>query len=565
MFIASLSLALAQSVPSRQIPATVMAEVQRLQSDFELALSADCDADRCFPTGCVYVDHAVADQPREGSLPGLGLDPGPGSVQSQEYLTRAQCSFAHEPSLEAEDAQALVRRLQTKLSSGWTVVGVTRRELLALPTYVGEPPPVEVDTAAPEPEPEPEPLAPETAGQQLWSTLLPHTPWMVGIGLVTLAMVLLTWAFRRVGKASIEEQALLAELSREGGPPSEAAEPPEVEDSWVAEQEAAWNGRVAEGELQSLARELLRSGDMGLMAKASLVFGERFLQAFPAGGDVAATKLELAEFVKGVGDDELPDDRAFYEALNRHAAAAALATQTDTEVIRGLRERFGAGGLLGLIGSVNARLGALVFALAPTTEQHEVARLLSARQVWDLAQQLLASNRLDPAEAEAVFALVGGSEAVAAPAEVTDRGAPFDAPGALAVLLPTLEPATRAKLFEGALRRFSGRAPGWYREIFLPELLAALPAEVQVDLLLEVDVEPLAAWLSLTGPAKREVVAVMPDSLRSAVGAVSSWPSQERQLALAGRGRRELAAAFQRQLGRAGVRFEDALVGGGEA
>ncbi len=223
MLFASLSLALAQAVPSRQIPATVLAEVQRLQSDFELALSADCDADRCFPAGCVYVDHAVADQPREGSLPGLGLDPGPGSVASQEYLTRAQCAFAHEPSLEAEDAQALVRRLQTKLSSGWTVVGVTRRELLPLPTYVGEPPPVQLDTAEPEPvEPEPEPLAPDTAGQQLWSTLLPHTPWMVGIGLMTLAMMALTWAFRRVGKASIEEQALLAELTREGGPSDEA-------------------------------------------------------------------------------------------------------------------------------------------------------------------------------------------------------------------------------------------------------------------------------------------------------------------------------------------------------
>ncbi len=128
-------------VPSRQIPPSVLTELRLLENRFELALAADCDTERCFSKGCTYVDHAVADQPRATSLPGLGQDPGPGSVAAQEYLTRARCSFAHEESVSGRDVQALVRRLQSKLSKAWTVVTISHQELQPIPAHLQDPEP----------------------------------------------------------------------------------------------------------------------------------------------------------------------------------------------------------------------------------------------------------------------------------------------------------------------------------------------------------------------------------------------------------------------------------------
>jgi hypothetical protein len=574
-------------VPSRQIPPSVLVELQLLENRFELALATDCDAERCFSKGCAYVDHAVADQPRSSSMPGLGQEPGPGSVASQEYLTQARCSFAHEKALESADVQALVRRLQAKLSSGWTVVTVSNEVLQPLPPYLREPPEPEPEDP---PEPvqeapviEPEPWTAEVAGRELWSALLPHFFWMIGVGLVTLAGLLAIWAWRRVGVTSLEEQALLAQLSQppveppatpDGSDTAAAGEASEVDRAYVAQQQEIWEARLQgldplhpDPELSALIRGLLRSGDIPLLAKAVLKFPDSFPAAFPLGGDIASAKLELAAYLETVDVDALPSDVAFFESLNRHALSAALVSQSDASVVRSLHEDFGASGLVDLIGRLSPRVGALLFALAPLEEQHEVARLLTPRRVWDLAEQLLRSNRMDPAEAEHLFAVLGAAgggapaPAVVEAVEVSDRGAAFDAAGALCALLSRLEPEHRAALFAGALKRFQGALPAWYRDILVADMLLVLPAEARADLLLGVDPEILAAWLSLEGPdTTASLLAGVPDSLRVSVEGWSRFPSRARQLALAARGRRELARGFQRQLARARIPFEGVVV-----
>ncbi len=574
-------------VPSRQIPPSVLVELQLLENRFELALATDCDAERCFSKGCAYVDHAVADQPRSSSMPGLGQEPGPGSVASQEYLTQARCSFAHEKALESADVQALVRRLQAKLSSGWTVVTVSNEVLQPLPPYLREPPEPELEDP---PEPvqeapviEPEPWTAEVAGRELWSALLPHFFWMIGVGLVTLAGLLAIWAWRRVGVTSLEEQALLAQLSQppveppatpDGSDTAAAGEASEVDRAYVAQQQEIWEARLQgldplhpDPELSALIRGLLRSGDIPLLAKAVLKFPDSFPAAFPLGGDIASAKLELAAYLETVDVDTLPSDVAFFESLNRHALSAALVSQSDASVVRSLHEDFGASGLVDLIGRLSPRVGALLFALAPLEEQNEVARLLTPRRVWDLAEQLLRSNRMDPAEAEHLFAVLGAAgggapaPAVVEAVEVSDRGAAFDAAGALCALLSRLEPEHRAALFAGALKRFQGALPAWYRGILVADMLLVLPAEARADLLLGVDPEILAAWLSLEGPdTTASLLAGVPDSLRVSVEGWSRFPSRARQLALAARGRRELARGFQRQLARARIPFEGVVV-----
>ena len=124
-----LSGAAAPQVPRTQIPPSVVAELRMIENQFDLALAQDCAPERCFSKGCAYGEHTVADKPRNGSLPGLGEEQGPGSVSPQEYLTLARCSFAHEKGIAPRDVQALVKRLEQKLSKGWLMVSVEHEVL----------------------------------------------------------------------------------------------------------------------------------------------------------------------------------------------------------------------------------------------------------------------------------------------------------------------------------------------------------------------------------------------------------------------------------------------------
>lgn len=571
------SAAFAQSaVPDRQVPPSVLAEVRLLEGRFDAALAADCDPVRCFSKGCAYIAHAVVDRPPSTSLPGLGEEAGPGSGPPQEYLTRATCSFAHEQSVSADDVQVLVRRLQTKLTGGVTSVSIGHQALQPLPRYLQEPPAAEpepeADTVAPPAEAAPPPPAEPwsaTAGEELWTALLPHLPWMFGVVLVTLAATGMIWAWRRVGRESLHERLLLSQLDPADGEATPAG--PDADAAFVAEQEAAWAARLGaldpeapDPELQTLIRELLRAGELPLLAKAMFRFPESFRAMFPTGGDVALAKVELAEFLKTATAEELPGDAAFFRALHRHSLSAAVVAQSDAQIVRSLSEDFGGAGLAALIGRLPERTGAVLFALAPGDVQREVVRLVPESRLVDLSEQLLRSNRMDPGESTFLFAVLRAARAGASLptipplTDVSDRGATFDAPGALSVLLPELEPPTRAALFRRALERFHGNFPGWYREIFYADLLATLDDEGRADLLLAIDPDALVAWFSLQGAAvKDRLVQGAPTALRATLQGAA--PPRSRLIGLAGRANRELAARFHRQLAALDLPFERAV------
>ena len=507
-------------VPAREIPAEVLVELADVESRFELALLADCDAERCFPSGCVYVDHAVSDQPRSTALPGLADASGPGSARPQAWLTQATCSFAHEPELEAGDVAILVRRLQVRLSGGWTTVSVRNKPLTPCPPTSGtrQLPKARrkrsrssTPKTRPSPLPEPE-LTAASAGRQPWAEPLPHAFRMVGL-LLTTSPRLGVWALRRVGRVSPEEQLLLQQLASEGagddaqvGPAPVAVEPDRTasaDPEWVAAQHQRWQRRLEafdpahpDPALQALLRQLLRAGEP--LWSAMLRFPEHLPAAFPEGGDIASAKLDLADALKRADEATLPDDNAFFSALNRHALAASLTTHKDARVVQALRADFGAAGLAERIASLPARPGALLFALSPPAAQAEVVRLLSPQRVAALAEQLLRSNRLDADETALLFGAVEGRPATAgvgAPSAraVSDEGGPFPAAAALSVLLQRLSTDDRAQLFQAALARTGGTAPAWYRGILVPDMLLALPAEARADVFLAVPVAPLAA------------------------------------------------------------------------
>lgn len=566
--------------PRRAIPEAVLVELDRLEGRFEEALALDCDAGRCFSTGCVYVDHAVVDRPRKSALPGLFPDEGPGSVESQAWLTKAQCGFAHEPAISSADVAILSKRLQGRVATGWTSVAVRATALEPLPAYFRDAP--EDESAAAEVEEvEPEPAAPPTAGEELWAALLPHAWWMVGIGLLTLAGGVLVWSVRRLGAETLEEKLMLAELEAGAGAsaaPAEVEGGADEEDAetahYVATERARWAARLArldEGHddlaLQALVRDRLRAGDLPLLAKAVLTFPDRFPAAFPAGGDVAPAKLALSEYLQDADEQGLPDDAEFYRALHRHAVAAALTVQADAEVVRSLRDDFGAAGLADRVRGLHPRLGALIFTLAPAASQHELVRLLPADLRTAMAAWLLRSDRLDPAETARLFDVLrapgGPDPADHQGLQVSDRGAALDAaPGAASLLLASLDAGARQGLLVQLLAHGEGAAPQWTRGIVLPSMLRALPPEARADLCLGVPVEELAAWLSTQSDADaRDLRDGLPDALRASLQTASRSLGTGR-LALAEQGRRSLAAALPEQLGRLGWRFEDLLRGG---
>jgi len=554
--------------PRRAVPPAVLHEVDELELRFERALALDCAEERCFATGCTYVDHAVADRPRGGSLPGLG-DPGagPGSVDAQAWLTRARCGYAHEPAASAEDVQTLTRRLQARVSTGWTSVSVSARPLDELPAYFRAAPDDEdaVEEVIEEPESPPEPFTAGLAARQLWDALLPHSFWMVGLGLFTLAGAALMWSFRRVGQPTIEERMLLAELGQPMPATVEGDEAPDADpDAWVAEQEAIWQARLAEDPtdpaLQALVRQRLKAGDIPLLAKGMLRFPTHFPAVFPSGGDVATAKLALADFLEDVDVDALPSDVDFFAALERHAAAATLSTQGDAEIVRRLRDDFGSAGLADLTARLSGRAGALLFALSPPQARSEVSGLLSPRTVAEMVDGLLRSNRMSPAETRHLFDVLSGAVEAPAPSAITDRGTEFDAAGATSGLLERLAPSTRQTLFASAILRSNGALPRWTTGIFTADMLAALPQESRADLLLGVPVEGLAAWVgTLSTESAARVREAMPGSLATSVQAVGRQGTLEQQVRQADAGRVALARAFQQQLARLDRRFEDVV------
>ena len=560
--------------PRRLIPPSLLVDLVGVEDRFDLALATDCAAGMCQSKGCSYVAHTLADRPPSASLPGLGNEAGPSSTaDAQAWLTQARCEFAYEGSLDAEYVQALSRRLGTRTSGGYTTVSVSGQALPPLPPPVAEP----VVEPVPEPEPPPPPPEPSLL-RDLWSTLLDDLPWMLGLILGTACATALIWGWRRLGRETIEEKAMLAEIAREGAEPlqadvesTDAPEPPPPPiDENVAVQLAGWRMRVAaidplrpDPGLQAMLRDLLRAGELPLLARAVLAFPS-LPAAFPAGGDIAASKLALAEYLKTADVAALPSDAELVRALNRHSSSAALASQTDAEVVRSLREEFGAGGLVTLIDGVSARAGALLFALAPPEAQQELVHLLEPGKMAAMAEQLMRSNRMDPAETEYLFAVLrqgpGVDMPTAAPADVSDRGFAFDAAGALSTLLPHLAQEDLAALLGRALDRFGGSLPSWYAEILVPDMLFALDAEARADLLLGADAESMAAWLSLQDSSVTErLLADAPNALRASIRSAPVSPSRARQLATAERGRRDLARDFQAQIARNRMRFEDVV------
>jgi hypothetical protein len=128
----------------------------------------------------------------------------------------------------------------------------------------------------------------------------------------------------------------------------------------------------------------------------------------------------------------------------------------------------------------------------------------------------------------------------------TDRGPAIDGATALSVLLPHLARDQRAQLLQQAVAKSGGNAPRWFEDILFGAMLDHLEAEARQDLLLEVDIRGLAAWLgSQEQEWQRAFTASLSTSLQAALRTNGSFSSREEALRLARVGHDEITRALK--------------------
>ena len=569
-------------LPTRQIPDSVLLELRELEHRFDQALALDCALERCFPKGCRYLNHGVIDQPRRTSLPGLGEEEGPGSIPPQEFLTAAECAFAYENTLERKAIRVLSTRLKAKLSGGFLAVSIDSVPIDPNPPALLD----DSDANAPEETPEPEPeVLPEDvewnqahALRDLWDNLLPHFPWMIAIVLLTLTALIVIWGLRRLGKASLEEQAFLARLGSTSDDETSdetsitldesESEAPFDLDGARLQWRKRFEGPQGRETLHQIVSDLLRNDQRSVLAKAMMTFPDQVPMSFPDEPSFASSKLAFSDYFKRVSTDELPEDEAFFNQLERVALTSLLLKQGTTNTARTLREDIGATGLKDLIEQVPAHYAALIFAHITGPRQHEVARLLSDESIESIGDALLRTNRISAPDSKLIYEAVESfhkQEAIPplpTHNQVSDTGNYFDAVKAMSILAGRMTKTQRDMLFGRAIANRGGTAPNWYREFVFADMLLELPTETRTNLLLSVEIDILSAWLSLEpSNVRNALIDESPVTLQAALQTAMSFENVESQLRLAEEGRKAVAKEFQSELARRHRSSESALIG----
>ncbi|MFZ9519752.1 MAG: hypothetical protein ACO3A4_04685 [Silvanigrellaceae bacterium] len=552
----------APGVPERNIPPSVAAELKRLENQFELALSQDCPSDKCFSRGCFYVSHATTDKPKQGSLPGIGDDRGPGAVEAQEYLTGARCELATETSIPAKDRLTLVRRLEQKLGKGFTVVTVDAKQLPPLPDSLKNTP-TPIPTASVSPTPGKDKSASDDKGvgseigkeglfREFWLSVLPYIPGMLGGVLLTLCVLALIWAWRRLGVKTVEEKLMEATLTAPQPEPVDLKEiqpNPEkntildvetIEKAFVAEHSMLWRSRIEKDSkvLGSLFLIWLRDGDYAMLAKAVLEFDGLVKPEFPEDGEFAKRKLEFSEYLKDAAPDALPSGAEFYRILNQHALAATILSQSDAEIYKRIHEEFGPAGIRNLMTTLPKRLGAVLFSLLSGADQKSTALLMPDVERSEYASELLRSNRATRDDLanilKAARSVCDGKPvpAITNHSESSDHGQEINAASALSILLPLIPASLRRELVQKALKLHGGQPPDWMLYVFFPDMLLALTADQRTALMLNTDIASLAAWISEQHQDFREKLKkAMPSSLANALAAAASNSRRDSNMA----------------------------------
>lgn len=258
-----------------QIPAEIEAQAQEFESRFLAVLKEECSSENCVPVGCEVVNFRTIDEKQSSSLPGLDMSEEQSALPLQHKLSSIRCEFAYEPELPSEAVATLRQRVSAKVKQAGVSLILTGRKLspsspalkASLMTKgtdlpVGDGPGESAEAPT------------------LWKALAPVLPTATLILLVTLGVISLIWAYRRLGKpkpivAESNEKSPVDQIGtdKESGPSAfsiinQREQLKELLARDVAIAEKAFRPLVVKSNVEDLCRVLQHFGPEPLVAFA---------------------------------------------------------------------------------------------------------------------------------------------------------------------------------------------------------------------------------------------------------------------------------------------------------
>ncbi len=497
-----------KNLPKEKIPASVMTELNQLSLTFQDILVRDCPAELCVAKGCSYEDHEETKAVESRSLPGLaGVSEDARPTDGpQNFLTKARCEFVYESKLNSETYGILRTRLQQKLSRGFLSVSINGTAMNPMPESLqdkGEKLPPSKET--------PDDWKNQRE-KQLWNLGLAHGPWMLGILLLTMATLIVIWAFRKLGKKSLEDQLAEAELLAEA---SKDTSVPVVDENAANRQLLieilqAQPDRIAliarywleEESFDSLA-QLLSLTQLGLimpqdptLAMSQQKFQQHLLNNVSPFSSWLEFKTETTDLMGRISI-LMDDNLRLFHSIEKLWRAKDLATVlSETEPVEALY--------------VLSRLSPFF--------QWNTIRSLDTKAMKLLFQQAAAQPRIAPAALAHTHGLLknqmGLSSSTVDPVRPRVQGLGFPIETAVFIRL-SVDHGSFGNDRESYLQtmRDSDGTIGSIKVRSLGDLLQ-MTAELRRDLLLMLEPDELAAWLALYSKADQEkVLQDLPGSL----------------------------------------------------
>ncbi len=509
---------LAAPPPKEIIPPSVGMEAGELSRKFEKALYEQCRPGQCYAKGCTPISHEIVTKRGDVSLPGIYNGRGEDSLDTpQAYLTQAQCAYSFENTLDTKMIQDLDRRLTTILSAGFLAVKVSSQALPPSHEELKEPAkPTERSKA-------------EIMQDELWHQFLPALPWLAGLLLAVLATMSLVWAFRRLGKESIEDKLLAKQLELE----AQEAVKPETQDTHEVQEVDLQKKRTEKfGQhlgafqtspklLQDIGKDWLERDRFHELSTAIKYFGAEGLKVVPDNPGAGQKRAALKEYYEKNHDStELTDD--FLRELDKILAEKRGLGQDPLATFRAVHDQFGPAQIAEIVEMMPLPSAALTLVLLPVRTVLDTVPALSKSLIKSLAQRLLVENRMSPSlylqTRDWLNAVLEGRTPLGDSGLLANAsgGSPLDVSVTLSALLSQLESGERREVFKSAIEQNRGITPHWAHAIFYPEMLDKIATEQRNNVLLEQDPDALAAWFQKlrNQPLRQRILSHAPTLLR---------------------------------------------------
>ncbi|SMF71099.1 hypothetical protein [Pseudobacteriovorax antillogorgiicola] len=512
--------------PKEKIPAEMLMQVRELDLAFQNLLRQECPQETCVYRGCVYQRHEVVTMQANRSLPGLSTgtrDQVKGN-EPQYFLSRARCEYAYETSLSKDDVANLDRRLAAKLSKGILKVSMKAIPLPDAPRFAAEDLPSQSQTIL------------EKFIEKHFDTGV-----LALLGLVTI--LILIWAFRRLGKDSLEDKLRYMQLKKEIESDSGKSEEKPEEQVSLDERISGLRSYFSEDpkRLQNIGRHWLEERNFEALAYTSHVLAKTDLAILPDDLDLIQAKIAFQNYMKREFTYDSVQLESHVKELENQVGTLSAQLDDRTELFHDFFQGSHGKGLADICQSLPADAAATILVLAPDELQREASAYLGENQTYGIALRYLRSplfSEQDLGDAEQVIrsAMAGEAVQLAPRAHQVDFGVRLTIVEPLSQMMAKMSQDNRDRLWQDARAMNGNRLPNWAAGIFYPEMLDKLDDQQVKALCLECDAKRLAPWFAseLDLTRQERLLEIVPESygkaLRSPVFQEMTFSGQTRDL-----------------------------------